>query len=105
MRLLDNTGSLVLIGGYTGVYPGEDEATRQGRVRLPLSDIWAKKLTVGTGSHPGRRYSDSLKALILSEVARPGVVVSHHLPLAAAPEAYRAYDAREPGWVKAVLKP
>ena len=37
--------------------------------------------------------------------AEPSFIVSHHLPLTKAPEAYKHFDARENGWAKVVLKP
>jgi threonine dehydrogenase-like Zn-dependent dehydrogenase len=36
--------------------------------------------------------------------AKPSFIVSHELPLAEAPEAYKHFDARDNGWTKVVLK-
>jgi glutathione-independent formaldehyde dehydrogenase len=101
VRLLNPTGTLALIGGYSGIYP-EDGS---GRVILPLGEIWAKKLAIGTGSHPGRCYAETLRSLIVSGRARPGFMVTHHLPLEEAVDAYRRYDARQPGYIKVILRP
>jgi glutathione-independent formaldehyde dehydrogenase len=37
--------------------------------------------------------------------ARPSLIVSHELPLEAAPDAYKNFDQRADGWTKVLLKP
>jgi glutathione-independent formaldehyde dehydrogenase len=37
--------------------------------------------------------------------AKPSFVVSHTVPLAKAPDAYKHFDDRDEGWTKVVLKP
>jgi glutathione-independent formaldehyde dehydrogenase len=46
-----------------------------------------------------------LRHLIEKGRAKPSFLVSHREPLEAAPEAYKHFDKREPGWHKVVLKP
>ncbi len=106
VRLLMPTGHLSLIGVYQLNDPGgRDTAAREGSFLLPLGKIWAKRLTIGTGSTPVKRYAHLLRELIVTGRARPGRIVSHHYPLARAAEAYRLFDERREGHVKVVLKP
>lgn len=37
--------------------------------------------------------------------ANPAFLLSHELPLEAAPDAYKHFDNRDDGWTKGVLKP
>jgi glutathione-independent formaldehyde dehydrogenase len=67
--------------------------------------LWFKALRVGTGQTPVKRYNRELCELIHEDKARPSFLVSHELPLDAAPDAYRHFDARDDGWTKVVLKP
>jgi glutathione-independent formaldehyde dehydrogenase len=46
-----------------------------------------------------------LRDLISAGRIKPSVVVSHRLPLAGAPEAFRRFDRRQDGYLKIVLDP
>jgi threonine dehydrogenase-like Zn-dependent dehydrogenase len=52
-----------------------------------------------------KRYNRRLMRLIHEGRARPSFIISHHLPLDRAPEAYEKFDRREAGWTKVVLEP
>jgi glutathione-independent formaldehyde dehydrogenase len=84
--------------------PAEPD-TRYGRLRVPWGTLFAKGVTVGFGRTHDRRYTVPLRDLVLSGRARPGAIVTHRLPLDAAPEVYARFDRREGGIIKAVLQP
>ncbi len=106
VRLVMPTGHLSLIGVYQMNDPGAaSDAAREGNFVLPLGKLWAKRLTVGTGSTPVKRYAHKLRELILTGTARPGRIVSRHYPLAEAAEAYRLFHERAEGHIKVVLQP
>ncbi|HEY5062525.1 MAG TPA: hypothetical protein VII52_13375 [Gemmatimonadaceae bacterium] len=50
-------------------------------------------------------YNRYLRDLIHAGRATPSFIVSHHLMLDQAPDAYRHFDVRENGWTKVVLRP
>jgi len=52
-----------------------------------------------------KRYNRRLRDLIHADRATPSLIISHHLHVGAAPDAYRHFDAREEGWRKVVLEP
>jgi glutathione-independent formaldehyde dehydrogenase len=57
------------------------------------------------GQAPVKRYNEYLRDLIIAGKAKPSFIVSHRLPLEAAPEAYKNFDARGSEYTKIVLKP
>ena len=105
-RLINPTGRV----GIAGVYAEKDlhpapEGHGDGRLTVPWATFFSKGVTVGFGRTHDRRYTVHLRDLILRHRARPGLVVTHHGPLAEAPAFYRAFDQRADGIVKAVLTP
>ena len=105
-RLVNVTGSLGIIGVYQPYDPGAaSEEAQRGEYVLPWALLWVKQLTIGTGSTQAKRYAFQLRDLIVTGRARPGFIVSHNVPLDEAPDAYRMFDQREPGYTKVVLKP
>jgi glutathione-independent formaldehyde dehydrogenase len=60
---------------------------------------------MGTGQCNVKAYNRKLLALIVAGKARPSFVVSHELPLDAAPEGYQHFDSRDEGWTKVVMQP
>ena len=57
------------------------------------------------GRDHDERYNGRLRDLIVSGQARPSTIVSHHVELEQAPEAYRPFDERRDGYLKVVLRP
>jgi glutathione-independent formaldehyde dehydrogenase len=100
------TGHVSLIGVYFPQDPGgvSGEA-RQGRYLLPLGQAWNKGLSVEMGQAPVKQYNAYLRDLIIAGLAKPSFIISHRLPLEAAPEAYEKFDRRSDGYTKVVLKP
>lgn len=100
------TGSL----GVVGVFMPEDpksanELARKGEIAFDFGEFWTKGLRMGTGQTSVKAYNRHLSRLIETGRAKPSFIVSHAIPLDAAPDAYTHFDARESGWTKVVLKP
>jgi threonine dehydrogenase-like Zn-dependent dehydrogenase len=79
--------------GYHGC-----ELARVGR-------LFEKGLRIGTGQANVKQYNRQLRGLMIEGRATPSFVVSHELPLEAAPDAYRKFDQRIEGYTKVILKP
>ena len=106
VRVLNPTGRLGIVGVWFPEDPGGiDEAAKHGRHELPLGMMFAKGLSIGMGQCPVKAYQKHLRDLIIDGRAKPSFLISHHLSLAEAPDAYRRFDRREEGCTKIVLKP
>lgn len=96
--------------GTVGVFPPQDPQTsdalmKQGKVAFDFGAFFTKGQYMGTGQCNVKAYNRQLMRLIHDGRAKPSFLVSHHLHLDEAPEAYRHFDARENGWTKVVLRP
>jgi len=91
---LAKAGTLSIVG----VYP---EAMRF----FPLGTAMGKNLTLKMGSCNHRRYIPHLLALVQSGVVDPTQILTQVEPLTDAIEAYKAFDQRQPGWMKVELEP
>lgn len=87
-------GTIAIIG----VYP-------EGAKRFPIGIAMNKNLTVQMGNCPHRKYLPKLIELVRAGTVDPAEVLSHVQPMTSAIEAYRAFDQREPGWMKVELEP
>jgi threonine dehydrogenase-like Zn-dependent dehydrogenase len=106
VRSVKFTGRIGTVGVYVPQDPkAPDEFEKQGKVPFDFGLHWFKGQTQGTGQCPVKRYNRNLRSLIHENKCTPSWIVSHELPLERAPEAYKAFDARENGWTKVVLKP
>ena len=65
--------------------------------------VWIKALTIKTGHANVIGHVDRVLAMMAAGVLDPTPLVTHHMPLAEAPEAYAVYDRREA--LKIVMKP
>jgi glutathione-independent formaldehyde dehydrogenase len=72
---------------------------------VAVGKLFEKGLRMGTGQCNVKRYNRQLRDLIIAGRAKPSFVVSHELPLEAAPEAYEKFDKRVEGYTKVVLHP
>lgn len=105
-RLINPTGKLGVVGVYfTGDPHGVNEAARKGDFMLPWGRFFNKGIAIGMGQTPVKQFNQHLRDLIISGKAKPGFIVSHRLPLSAAPDAYQKFDQRSDGFTKVVLKP
>ncbi|MBV9580050.1 MAG: glutathione-independent formaldehyde dehydrogenase [Chloroflexi bacterium] len=106
IRVTNATGRLGVVGVYLPQDPGaSDPHAQQGIFEMPLGQIFNKGLTIGFGQCPVKRYNAYLRDEISAGRAQPGQIVSHHLPLDDAAEAYRHFDQRDGEFTKIVLKP
>lgn len=84
--------------GIIGVYPPQAHA-------FPIGEAMNKNLTVKAGNCNHRRYVPRLVELVRSGVVDPQTVVTQLEDVSTAIEAYEAFDARRPGWLKVELEP
>jgi len=73
------------------------------RMEVHMGVIWIKALDVHTGHANVIAHVDRVLAMMSAGVLDPTPLVTHHMPLDAAPEAYAAYDRREA--LKIVMTP
>ena len=106
IRVTNPTGHISLIGVYFPEDPGGvDDDAKQGRFTMALGQAWNKGISIEMGQAPVKRYNVYLRDLIIAGLAKPSFLVSHRLPLEAAPDAYEHFDQREHGYTKVLLKP
>ena len=65
--------------------------------------VWIKGLTLKAGPANVIGHVDRVLAMLETGTLDPSALVTHHMPLDDAAEAYRIYDRREA--LKIVLKP
>jgi len=81
-----------------GVYPEMPE-------RFPVGKAMEKNLTVKMGNCNHRKYIPMLLDKVQSGVLDPETVLTNVEPLTSVIDAYKAFDTRQPGWVKVKLEP
>lgn len=91
IRLARNAGTVNAIGVYA----------EPQRVHMGL--VWIKALTLRAGAANVIAHVDRVLALIEAGALDPAPLVTHHMKLDEAPEAYELYDRREA--LKIVLTP
>ncbi|RJR38371.1 MAG: glutathione-dependent formaldehyde dehydrogenase [Desulfobacteraceae bacterium] len=89
---LAKAGTLSIIG----VYP---ETVRF----FPIGKAMAKNITVQMGNCNHRKYIPTLVELAANGTVDPTEVLTRVEPLTSVIEAYRAFDTRQPGWLKVEL--
>jgi threonine dehydrogenase-like Zn-dependent dehydrogenase len=94
VEALAKAGTLSIIG----VYP-------QTAMFFPIGSAMNKNLTIKMGNCNHRRYLPLLLELVQTGAIDPTQVLTQSGPLTAAIDAYRAFDERQPGWLKVELKP
>lgn len=91
IRLARKTGTVNAIGVYAE------------RCEVHMGLVWIKALRMVTGFANVLGHVDRVLALLEAGILDPAPLVTHHMPLADAPEAYEVYDRREA--LKIVLTP
>lgn len=81
-----------------GVYVGFPD-------KFPLGAAMNKGLTFKMGQTHTQRYTKPLLEKIVSGAIDPSFVITHTLPLADGPAAYRTFRDKKDGCIKVVLKP
>lgn len=106
IRIVNPTGHIGIVGLFVPQDPGGvNPHARRGEIQISFGKLWEKGISFGTGQTPVLRFSPSLRDMITSGEARPSFIVSHRLPLEAAPDAYAKFDARSEGFIKVILRP
>lgn len=74
---------------------------------LPMFQLFDKQVQIRMGQANVRKWSDDILGLLQQDEDVLGVesFATHHLPLEAAPEAYRTFRDKEDGMVKVVFTP
>jgi 2-desacetyl-2-hydroxyethyl bacteriochlorophyllide A dehydrogenase len=91
IRLTSKCGVVSVVGVYAE------------RCEVHMGLLWIKALEMRTGHANVIRHLDPVLALLASGDLDPSPLVTHHMPLADAAEAYALYDRREA--LKIVLQP
>src|ERR1017187_7942833 len=100
------TGTLGVVGVFIPKDPGaEDKLAKNGEIAFDMGKFWFKGQKMGTGQCNVKAYNRRLRDLIHQGKANPSMIVSHELPLEEAPQAYKHFDNRDPGWTKILLHP
>lgn len=87
-------GTLSIIG----VYPPAHRFFELGKAMN-------KNLTIKMGNCNHRKYLPHLMELVATGVIDPRKILTEQEPLSNAIDAYRAFDTRQPGWIKVELQP
>ncbi len=94
VEALAKAGTLSIVG----VYP-------QTARFFPIGQAMNKNLTIKMGNCPHRKYLPMLVNLVRSGVVKPEKILTNIEPLTNVIEAYKAFDERQPGWMKVELEP
>ncbi len=94
VKSLAKAGTLAIIG----VYPDTMNM-------FPIGAAMNKNLTLQMGNCNHRKYIPSLIEMVRTGAIDPTKVLTRTEPFTSAIDAYKAFDERQPGWVKVELKP
>ncbi len=81
-----------------GVYPVNAKS-------FDIGKAMNKNLTVKMGNCNHRRYLPDLVEMVRNGTLVPSEILSQTEPMTSAIEAYKAFDKRQPGWLKVKLEP
>ena len=105
LKVVNATGHIGLIGVYISPDPGaKGEEAKKGVYNFPVADFFDKGITMGSGQAPVKKYNEYLRDLIVNGRAKPGKIVSHHIKIEDAPEAYSKFDKRIDGYTKVLIR-
>jgi len=105
IRVVNPTGSVGIIGVYIAPDPGaKDEQAKEGIYPFPIAKFFEKGLSAGSGQAPVKKYNEYLRDLIVNGRAKPSKIVSHHIAIDEAPEAYKKFDQRVEGYTKVLIR-
>ena len=105
LKVVNATGHIGMIGVYMAPDPGgKDEKAKNGIYNFPLGDFFDKGVTMGSGQAPVKKYNEYLRDMIVNGRAKPGKIVSHHIRIEDAPDAYSKFDKRIEGYTKVLIR-
>lgn len=95
VKVVNPTGTIGIVGVYMPNDPGgKDEKAKKGIYDFPIGELFSKGLALATGQTPVKQYNAYLRDLIIAGVAKPSIIISKHIDLDEAPEAYEKFDKR-----------
>ena len=77
---------------------------KKGYSLYPVANLFDKALSVGTGQALVNRYNKYMRDLIVNGRAKPSTIVSYHIQIDDAPQAYEKFDKRTEGYTKILIK-
>lgn len=104
LKVVNPTGSIGIIGVYIAPDPGAKGDAKQGIFPFPVAEFFDKGITMGSGQAPVKKYNEYLRDLIVNGRAKPSLIVSHHINIDEAPEAYDKFDQRIDGYTKILIR-
>jgi glutathione-independent formaldehyde dehydrogenase len=104
LKVVNPTGSIGMIGVYMSPDPGAKGDAKQGIFPFPVAEFFDKGVSMGSGQAPVKKYNEYLRDLIVNGRARPGQIVSHHIDIDDAPDAYDKFDQRIEGYTKVLIR-
>jgi len=93
LEAVAKAGTISIIGVY-----GEVDS-------YPIGKAMEKNLTLTMGNCNHRRYIPHLVELVRNGTFNPAEILTQREPMTSVIDAYKAFDKREPGWVKVKLEP
>jgi threonine dehydrogenase-like Zn-dependent dehydrogenase len=94
VQSLAKAGTLSIIG----VYPPTHQF-------FPIGMAMNKNLTINMGNCNHRQYIPRLVAMVRTGAIDPKQILTQVEPITSAIDAYKAFDRRQPGWIKVELLP
>jgi threonine dehydrogenase-like Zn-dependent dehydrogenase len=94
VQALAKAGTLSIIG----VYPPTHQF-------FPIGIAMNKNLTINMGNCNHRQYIPRLVEMVQSGVVDPKQILTEVEPMTSVIDAYKAFDRRQPGWIKVELVP
>jgi glutathione-independent formaldehyde dehydrogenase len=105
LKVVNATGSVGVIGVYIAPDPGAKDANaKKGIYPFPVADFFDKGIVMGSGQAPVKKYNEYLRDLIVNGKAKPSKIVSHHIHIDQAPDAYDKFDRRIEGYTKVLIR-
>lgn len=105
LRVVNPTGAIGMIGVYIAPDPGaKNEQAKNGVYPFPVADFFDKGISMGGGQAPVKKYNEYLRDLIVNGRAKPSKIVSHHIGIDDAPDAYDKFDKRIDGYTKVLIR-
>jgi glutathione-independent formaldehyde dehydrogenase len=105
VRVVNATGSIGIIGVYIAPDPGANsEHAKKGVFPFAIAEFFDKGISMGSGQAPVKKYNEYLRDLIVNGRAKPSKIISHHIQIDQAPDAYEKFDRRIDGYTKVVIR-
>lgn len=94
VECLAKAGTLAIVGVYPQTYRA-----------FPIGAAFMKNLTIRGGNCNHRKYIPELIRLVQSGVVEPSEILTQVESFGSAIDAHKAFDERQPGWMKVELLP